>query len=143
MKDKIFEGSHITKIRVRYADTDKMGIVYNAMYFVYFEVGRTEMMRQYALPYTEFEKAGYILPVIETYSKFKSPAFYDDILEIESTLKFEYKPFIRFDYNIFRGNTTIAIGYTVHSFLNAETQKPVKPPEIFVKALAEANKLNR
>ena len=140
MPKVVFEAKNITKIRVKYADTDKMGVVNNGRYLEYFEAGRTELMREYGLPYTEFEKAGFLLPVVEAFASFKSPANYDDILEVEASLKFSYEPFLRFEYNIFRGNTTIAIGYTIHSFLNSETRRPVKPPKVFLDALAKAGK---
>lgn len=122
---------HCTQIRVRYADTDKMGIVNNGKYFTYFEVGRTELMRHFGMPYTEFEKAGYLLPLIETKAIYKSPAFYDDLLDIHTTLKLRYSPIIQFDYKIMRGNTTIALGYTLHSFIDNEKRLPIKPPKMF------------
>jgi acyl-CoA thioester hydrolase len=135
MKFEEFELRHRHEIRVRYADTDKMGIVYNGSYFTYFEVGRTELMRNCGLPYTEFEREGYLLPLTETKAEFKSSAFYDDLLTVEAILMVRYSPVVRFDYNIFRGDTTIAIGYTTHSFVNATSRKPVRPPEMFYKAV--------
>ena len=74
----------------------KMGFVYNGVYLTYFEVGRTELMRAFALPYTEFEKNGYFLPLIESNVKYIAPAFYDDLLDIVAFLKTEYKPTVRF-----------------------------------------------
>jgi acyl-CoA thioester hydrolase len=124
-----------TQVRVRYADTDKMGVVYNGMYFTFFEVGRTELMRNFGLPYTEFENAGYILPLVETGARFLSSAFYDDLLEVEAILSLEIKPLVKFEYNILRNNTTIVTGFTVHSFVKADTRKPVKPPRMYVDAL--------
>jgi acyl-CoA thioester hydrolase len=135
---EIFELNSSTRIRVRYAETDKMGFVYNGMYLTYFEVGRTEMMRKVGLPYSELEKLGYQLPLVSAHIDFKSPAFYDDLLEIVAELKFERKATMRINYNILRDNTTIAIGYTVHSFINAVTKKPVKPPKVFIEALMAA-----
>lgn len=125
-----------TKIRVRYADTDKMGVVYNSVYLVYFEVGRTELMRAYNLPYTEFEKAGYHLPLIEAKVVFRKAAFYDDLLVIKATLDTEkISAKLQFDYIISRDSDLIAEGYTIHSFMNSTTKRAVKPPEIFLKAL--------
>lgn len=72
-----------TEIRVRYADTDQMHFVYNGKYLEYFEVGRTEMLREIGLAYSVIENKGYQLPVLETFVKFISPAFYDDILTVE------------------------------------------------------------
>jgi len=138
MESEILELSSSTKVRVRYAETDKMGFVYNGMYFTYFEVGRTEMMRKVGLPYSELEKLGYQLPLVSAHVDFKSPAFYDDELEIVAHLKFERRATMKINYNIFRDNSTIAEGYTVHSFINAVTKKPVKPPKVFIEALESA-----
>ncbi|MCL5992089.1 MAG: acyl-CoA thioesterase [Bacteroidetes bacterium] len=144
MESAIIELNSSTKVRVRYAETDKMGFVYNGMYFTYFEVGRTEMMRKVGLPYSELEKSGYQLPLISAHVDFKSPAFYDDELEITAHLKFEKRATMKINYNIFRDNSTIAEGYTVHCFINAVTKKPVKPPKVFVEALESAvNKINK
>ena len=71
-----------TNRRVIYADTDKMGVVYNGNYLSYFEIGRNELMRHLGLAYTEVEKNGLILPVIDAYVKYIKPAYYDDILDI-------------------------------------------------------------
>ena len=122
---------HITEVRVRYADTDKMGFVYNGNYLAYFETGRTETMRAFGLPYTVFEEHGIFLPVVEAHIRYRSPGFYDDVLKIETVMQPERKPTVKFKYNIFRADTTIAEGYTVHSFMNAETGKPVRPPKFF------------
>lgn len=131
---------HTYKKRVRYADTDKMGVVYNGNYLAYFEIGRNETMRSYGLPYTIFEENGILLPVIEAYVKYIDSAYYDDLLEINTIVKPEYKPTVKFEYNIFRGNSTIAKGFTVHSYLNNKTRKPVRPPKFFFDELARINK---
>lgn len=125
-----------TNIRVRYADTDKMGVVYNSVYLVYFEVGRTELMRANNLPYTELEKAGYHLPLIEAKVIYKKAAYYDDLLVVNSRLDTErISARLQFDYEIHRDDELIAEGYTIHSFLNSVTYKAVKPPDIFLKAI--------
>ncbi|TAL67916.1 MAG: acyl-CoA thioesterase [Bacteroidetes bacterium] len=142
MEKNVIELYSKAKVRVRYAETDKMGFVYNGMYLTYFEVGRTEFMRGIGLPYSEFEKQGYQLPLISAHVDFKSPAYFEDELVIEAMLKFEYKPTMKITYNILRADTTIAIGYTVHSFINAISKKPVKPPKVFIEALENANKKN-
>ncbi len=128
---------HKTEIRVRYADTDQMKFVYNGKYFEYFEVGRTEMLRENGLPYHFIESKGYLLPVVETYAKFIIPARYDDILIIESKVK-DYPAFrIHIDYTINRKETSelLVEGFTEHVFIKAETRKPVRPPEFFVEAM--------
>lgn len=128
--------SYDAQVRVRFADTDKMGVVYNSVYLVYFEVGRTELMRANNLPYSEFEKAGYHLPLNEAKVIFKKPAYYDDILVINAKLNTEkITARLQFDYLIERNGELIAEGYTIHSFLNSTTNKSVKPPNIFLKAL--------
>jgi acyl-CoA thioester hydrolase len=132
-----FRLQHKTFIRVKYADTDQMGHVYNGRYFEYFEVGRTELMRYNGLPYTVFEERDYLLPLVETGARFISPAFYDDVLDVVASVMVEKKPLVRFEYNILRGDTTIAKGYTVHSFMKRDSRRPVKPPQFFYDAVEE------
>ncbi|MGA7720061.1 MAG: thioesterase family protein [Ignavibacteriaceae bacterium] len=122
-----------TEIRVRYADTDQMHFVYNGKYLEYFEVGRTEMLREIGLAYSVIENKGYQLPVLETFVKFISPAFYDDILTVESFMK-ECPSFkIRIDYKIYRkiNNSLVAEGYTEHVFIKEQTKKPSRLPFFF------------
>lgn len=128
---------HITEIRVRYADTDKMEFVYNGKYLEYFEVGRTELLRHTGLPYSELEKAGYQLPLIEANLKYKSPARYDDILMIEATVDTLRSAKVRIDYTVTRKSNgdLIATGFTEHMFINCETKRPVKPPKLYIEAL--------
>ena len=128
---------HKTEIRVRYADTDQMHFVYNGKYFEYFEVGRTEMLRENGLPYDSIEKMGYQLPVIETGAKYISPAFYDDLLIIETTVKTNPIFRILIDYKIFRKNSNelLAEGFTEHVFINFMTKKVVRPPKFFSDAM--------
>ena len=135
---KIIE--HTTDIRIRYADTDKMGVVYNGNYFTFFEIGRTELMRSFGLPYIKVEENGYLLPLIEAKARYINPAYYDDILSINVKLALERKPTLKFEYNILRGNTTIAKGHTEHIFLKADTMKQVRPPRIFMELINNYNK---
>jgi len=121
---------------VRYADTDQMGIVYNGVYFVYFEIGRTELLRECGLPYAEIERQGLMLPVLESHAVYKSPALYDDLLEIHTTFENVVKPTIRLDYKVFKNDVFVSEGYTIHSFLKAETRRPVRPPRIFHETIA-------
>jgi acyl-CoA thioester hydrolase len=123
-----------TEIRVRYADTDQMQFVYNGKYLEYFEVGRTEMLREIGLPYNVLEKEGYQLPVLEAHIKYHRPAFYDDIIIIKSVLKEFPSLKIHIDYELIRKETNevIAEGYTIHIFMNQKTKKPVRPPDFFL-----------
>lgn len=131
--------THISEIRVRYADTDKMQFVYNGKYLEYFEVGRTELLRQSGVPYSEIEKAGYQLPLLEAGIKYHKPAYYDDLLLIKATVKELYSPKVRIEYVITRKNTDeiIAEGFTTHMFIKVENKKAVKPPKVYIDALAK------
>ncbi|PID60885.1 MAG: thioesterase [Ignavibacteriae bacterium] len=131
--------SNIIKIRVRYADTDKMQFVYNGKYLEYFEVGRTELLRKFGLPYSNLEKRGYQLPLIEAGVKYKNPAYYDDVLLVEAKLNELYSAKVHIEYEITReeDKKLIAVGFTSHMFIKTETKKPVKPPEDYIKSLSE------
>ena len=130
---------HTTTIRVRYADTDKMQFVYNGKYLEYFEVGRTELLRHVGLPYSEIEKEGYQLPLREAGLKYKQPAVYDDLLDIEASLEKLYSAEVYIKYRITRNGTDdlIAEGFTSHMFIHEDSKKPSKPPKIYLEKLAE------
>ncbi|MBN1398398.1 MAG: acyl-CoA thioesterase [Bacteroidetes bacterium] len=128
---------HVTQIRVRYADTDQMKVVYHGKYLEYFEVGRAALIRSLGLPYSELEKSGILLPVIEAFAKYRNPALYDDLLSIEAVVKDLPQATLRIDYRVFRdgGEEPLAEGYTIHSFLNVSTGKPTRPPSHFMQVL--------
>jgi acyl-CoA thioester hydrolase len=128
---------HKTDIRVRYADTDQMKYAYNGKYFEYFEVGRTEMMREHGLPYSIIEKNGYHMPVIEALLKFKNPAFYDELLEIETRVEKLPELKVHIDHTIRSKDRNLVIveGYIVLVFADMKTRKPVRPPEFFMEAM--------
>ncbi len=128
---------HKTNIRVRYADTDQMKYVYNGKYFEYFEVGRTEMMRENGLPYSMIEESGYQMPVREALLKFKNPAFYDELLEIETRVEKLPELKVHIDHTIrsLDRDVTIVEGYIVLVFINMQTRKPIRPPEFFINAI--------
>ena len=129
--------SNKTDIRVRYADTDKMQFVYNGKYLEYFEVGRTELLRNAGLAYSEVEEAGYQLPLIETGIQYKKPAVYDDILEVEAIVSELYSAKVHIDYIVRKKNSgeIIASGFTDHLFIKEDTKKPTRPPQIYIEAL--------
>lgn len=127
-----------TTYRVIYGDTDAAGVVYNANYVRYFEIGRTEMMRAWALPYSAIEALGCILPVTESYLRFKSPAVYDDLLTIATSLVEVSKLTCRFHYAIFRGGETdrpvlLVKGFTVHACVNRQGKLTPFPPVVLEK----------
>jgi acyl-CoA thioester hydrolase len=121
------------KIRMLYAHTDKMGIVYYGRYFEFFEAGRNEFLRKLGYPYSKVESKGYILPVIEAASKYYAPARYDDEVTLYTVLK--DIPTVRIKLEYIMENSSkekLAEGYTIHSFVNSNSMKPVRPPEDFV-----------
>lgn len=122
-------------IRVRYADTDKMGVVYNGNYLTFFEIGRTELLRTHGLPYAELERSGYLLPVLEAKVIFRNPAYYDDLLNIHTAFSWVSLATIRMDYRLERADDIIAEGYTIHAFISAETRRTVRPPKQFLELL--------
>jgi acyl-CoA thioester hydrolase len=109
-----------TCVRVRYADTDRMGVVYYSNYLVWFEVGRTEWLRETGWSYREMEVDGVSLPVIEAHCEYRQPARYDDEIEIVTRATLLTPVRIRFDYDIVRrrDETLAAVGYTVHAALD-------------------------
>ena len=126
--------SYKTIIRVRYADTDQMKFVYNGKYLEYFEVGRTEMMRELGLPYKVIEANGYIMPLIESNLKYKNSAFYDELLEIETRIEKLPLARVHIDY-IIRGverNITVVEGFTDLVFVKRETNKITRSPDFFL-----------
>ncbi|MEN3027131.1 MAG: thioesterase family protein [Chlorobiota bacterium] len=126
---------HTTTIRVRYADTDRMGVVYYATYLLYFEIGRTELLRACGIPYVVLEAHGYLLPVLEAHAHYHAPAHYDDVLSIRTRYLPRYTPSLRLEYEIFRETELIATGYTLHIFMDARRWRPVRPPAIFWEAI--------
>jgi len=129
---------HRTTCRVIYADTDKMGFVYHADYFRWFEMGRTEMFRASGLPYKAIEAKGIFLPVSEAYCKFTVSAQYDDLLIIETTVDPMVKGGMKFDYRILSedGKNIIARGYTKHACLD-KNGRVVRPPKFLVEHIRE------
>lgn len=123
-----------TEIRVRYAETDMMGIAYHGSYLPWLEIGRTEVLRDYGFPYAELEDQGYRLPVIDVAVKYLRPALYDDVIRIESTMP--ERPIIRMriEYKLFREETLIATGHTSHAFIDRDNH-PVRPPAAFMEAV--------
>lgn len=128
---------HYSYVRVRYADTDQMKYAYNGKYFEYFEVGRTEMMREVGLPYKVIEENGYFMPVIETKITFHSPAFYDELLEIETLVEQVPTSKVHIDHIVKakERNVIVATGYVELAFLNAKTLKPTRAPKFFIDAV--------
>lgn len=130
-----------TQVRVRYAETDQMGVVYYANYLIWFELGRVEVLRTVGLSYKLLESAhGCILPVIEARCRYRSPARYDDEILIETRPALLRGSVVKFAYTILRKgrggeeNTLLAEGETVHIVCDSQMQR--KPlPENYADAL--------
>ena len=122
--------SHRTTYRVIYGDTDNMGIAYYANYLRWFEIGRTELLRAWGLPYSEIESRGLLLPVAEAQCRYLAPAKYDDLLIIEASLDTGYKGGLRITYRVMSQDeqNLHATGYTRHAFVNTQG-RVVRPPK--------------
>jgi len=109
--------SSTTTVRVRYAETDRMGMVYYANYLVWFEVARAELLRSLGWTYREMEESGVLLPVIEAHCEYKRPARYDDEIEIRAEGRAKSPVRLEFAYQVVRqpGGDVLAIGRTVHA----------------------------
>jgi len=107
--------AHLTRLRVRYGETDRMGVVYHANYIVYFEVGRTELIRSLGATYAALEEGGLRLVVTETGMRLRAPARYDDELRIETRITAVERVRLRFDYRVLLEGEErlIATGHTV------------------------------
>jgi acyl-CoA thioester hydrolase len=121
--------SHELPIRVRYAETDRMGLLHHANYFVYFEMGRTELLRQRGLSYREVEDAGHFLVIVEIGCKFKRPAHYDDLLVLRTSVGRVTHVKIVHNYQLFRGETLLAEGHSTLACVDRQG-KPQPLPEM-------------
>ncbi len=119
------EPRHTVLYRVIYGDTDAAGVVYNANYLRYFEIARTEMMREAGMSYRAIEDMGFVLPVTESYIRFKAPARYDDLLYISASLPEASRLTCRFHYAIHRdgedGRRVLLVkGFTCHACITRQ-----------------------
>lgn len=115
-------------IRVSYRDTDKMGVVYYANYFVFFEMGRTELMRQIGFTYDEMEKQGLYFPVVNAQCNYHAPAHYDDLITVETTISELKNVTVTFSYKIKCDDKVLVTGSTKHPLVNYAF-KPTRIPQ--------------
>jgi acyl-CoA thioester hydrolase len=130
-----------TKIRVRYAETDQMGVVYYANFFIWFEVGRVELLRQLGFHYKQMEiDDNCHIPVVEANCRYKSPARYDDELLLETSVLAIRRSVLKFGYRLLRpeneGTTLLAEGETVHVTVD-RSFRPVRLPQKYVAVLGQ------
>jgi acyl-CoA thioester hydrolase len=129
-----------TRIRVRYAETDQMGIVYHANYFVWFEIGRVELLRQLGFSYRDMEaKDGCGIAVIDARCRYKAPARYDDEVIVRTHLKYLRESLLQFEYELIRAidETLLAEGDTTHIVVDPEMKK-IPLPEKYATAFRAA-----
>ena len=119
-----------SRVRVRYAETDKMGVVYYANYLVWFEVGRTDLLRSTGWSYREMETEGFQLPVIDVQCQYRAPAKYDDEIEVRTTGGIVSPVRVQFDYQVVRAadDAVLATGRTVHAVLD-RSGRPRRLPD--------------
>ncbi|MBL7056107.1 acyl-CoA thioesterase [Candidatus Woesearchaeota archaeon] len=118
-----------TEVRVYYSDTDRGGVVYYSNYLKWFEVGRTELLREQGLSYAEFEKQNLIAPVVDVRCTYHDSAKYDDVITIETSIEKIGNSSIKFLYKLLRRNTLLAEGYTVNVFVDMKTKKSSRIPD--------------
>lgn len=125
-----------TTLRVRYAETDRMGIVYHANFVIWFEVGRVELLRQFGFQYSEMEQQDNChIPVVDLRVRFKAPAQYDDEIVIRTELKNVRSSLLHFSYEVFRqaDRALLATGETMHIIVDDKFERcPL--PEKYIKA---------
>lgn len=135
------DGWHETEIRVRYAETDKMGIVHHSNYLIWFEAGRSDLCRARGFSYKEMEEQDNALMVVaESYVRYKSPAFYEDVLTVRTQVAEVRSRSIRFIYEIFRKSDEVLLaeGETLHLVTDAEKKVRLIPETYKERLLAEA-----
>ena len=124
-------------VRVRYAETDQMGVVYHGNYAQYFEMGRVEWLRNMGLSYKWMEENGIMLPVVSLTINYKKPARYDDLLTVKTVFKRQTSVKIEFDYEIYNEKQELlTTGYSMLVFVDMKTGKPTIPPSYIMEKLS-------
>lgn len=129
---------HSIEVRVRYAETDQMAVVYHGNYAQYFEMGRVEWLRNMGVSYKWMEENGVMLPVVSLTMNYKKPARYDDLLLVTTILKSQTSVKIEFEYEIHNEKQELlTTGYSVLVFVDMKTGKPMLPPQYIMDKLQE------
>lgn len=117
------------QVRVRYAETDQMGVVYHGNYVQYFEMGRVEWLRNLGVSYKWMEENGVMLPVVSLQMNYKKPARYDDLLTVKTIFKSQTSVKIEFDYEIYNEKEELlTTGSSVLVFVDMKSGRPIVPP---------------
>ena len=129
---------HEINVRVRYSETDQMGVVYHGNYAQYFEMGRVEWLRNIGVSYKWMEENGIMLPVVSLNINYKKPARYDDLLLVKTIFKKQESVKIEFDYEIRNEkDELLTIANSTLVFVDMKTGRPVLPPEYILELLKE------
>lgn len=123
---------HTVKLRARFAETDAMRVVHHTEYFVWFEVARTELLRSLGLPYTEIQKRGFYMPLVEAFAKYMAPARYEDEVEVRIRASKIGRSSIRFDYDVTKvpGRELLSTGHTVHVLVGSDGKAKKIPDDL-------------
>lgn len=120
---------HNVQVRVRYAETDQMGVVYHGNYAQYFEIGRVEWLRNLGVSYKKMEEMGVMLPVVSLSMNYKKPARYDELLTVKTIFKSQSAVRIEFDYEIYNEQEELLTTATsILVFVDMKTGRPIAPP---------------
>jgi acyl-CoA thioester hydrolase len=121
---------HSVEVRVRYSETDQMGVVYHGSYVPYFEIGRVEWLRNKGVSYKSLEESGIALPIVSMHLNYKKPARYDDLLTINTKLKKYSGVKIEFDCEILNENQELlTTAHFILVFVDIKNGKPIEPPK--------------
>ena len=127
---------HLQQIRVRYSETDQMGVVYHGNYIPYFEIGRVEWLRNKGVSYKSLEESGIALPIVSMTLNYKKPARYDDLLTVKTTFKNYSSVKIEFDCEIWSENLELlTTAHFVLVFVNMKTGRPMVPPAYILEVM--------
>lgn len=126
------------QLRVRYSETDQMGVVYHGNYAQFFEIGRVEWLRNLGVSYKWMEENGIMLPVVSLTMNYKKPAKYDDLLTVKTIFRSQTSVKIEFDYEIYnQEQELLTTGYSVLVFVSTKTRKPITPPHYILEVLGK------
>lgn len=131
---------HDVEVRVRYGETDQMGVVYHGSYVPYFEIGRVEWLRNKGVSYKSLEESGVALPIVSMHLNYKKPARYDDLLTVNTKLRKHSGVKIEFDCEIRNENQELlTTAHFILVFVDVKTGKPVHPPQYILDILEAEN----
>lgn len=130
--------THEVQVRVRYSETDQMGVVYHGNYIPYFEIGRVEWLRDKGVSYKSLEESGIALPIVSMHLNYKKPARYDDLLTVKTKFKSHSSVKIEFDCEIHNKNQELlTTAHFILVFVDLNSGKPIAPPDYILEILKD------